>query len=238
MVFEEQVDKFKDNLKVDRELMAEIQDPYSSMPAKVFTVRSNLFVLFSIVATTLNTVEELEKYKNNAKTHMEWVEIITIVFFTFERLIHLATTPNIKRFLKSGINFVDMVAIMLYFLQIIFEAFIDTEDVNTQEDLRAMTQVSKLSHVLKVIKLLQIFWILKLACHSTGMRAFGFTLHQCSQQAFCSFFFIAMGIFTFSALLHSAEKETGLSHQQHPISLVVGCSEYHKQNMSVSYFSF
>lgn len=233
MVFEEKVDELKDNLKIDKDLMAEIElqydneqfkdmifgnvrkmlwniveNPYSSMVAKAFTVFSNLFVLCSIMAMTLNTVEELQIYKIKGKTHMEWVEIITIVFFTFEYLIRLVTTPNITLFLKSGLNFVDMVAVMPYFVQIIFEAFTSAEYVNTQEDLRAMARVSKLSHVLKVVKLLRIFRILKLARHSTGMRAFGFTLRQCYQQASCILLFIAMGIFTFSALLHSAERDT------------------------------
>lgn len=232
MVFEEKVDELKDYLKVEKELMAEIEikydehfedmlfgnvrkmlwnaveDPYSSVVAKAFTVMSNLFVLFSILAMTLNTVEELQIYKINGKTWMDWVEIITIMFFTFEYLIRLVTTPNITLFLKSGLNFVDMVAVMPYCVQIIFEAFSDAEDVNAQEDLRAMARVSKLSHVLKVVKLLRIFRILKLARHSTGMRAFGFTLRQCYQQASCILLFIAMGIFTFSALLHSAERDT------------------------------
>ncbi|XP_035509506.1 potassium voltage-gated channel subfamily V member 2-like [Morone saxatilis] len=233
MMFEERVDEVKDNLKVDRELMAEVEvkydnecfkdmifgnmrktlwnfveDPYSSTLAKAFTVLSNLFVLFSIVAMTLNTVEELQTYRINNRTHMEWVEIITIVFFAFEYLIRLFTTPNIIMFLKSGLNFVDMVAVMPYFIQLIFEAFTDSDNMNAQEDLRTMARVSKLSHVLKIVKLLRIFRILKLARHSTGMKAFGFTLRQCYQQASCIFLFIAMGIFTFSALLHSAERET------------------------------
>ncbi|KAM3620405.1 uncharacterized protein V6R79_022736 [Siganus canaliculatus] len=232
-VFQERVDEVKENLKVDRELMAEIEvkydnehfkemmcgnvrktlwniveNPYSSALAKAFSVVSNLFVLFSIAAMTLNTVEDLQKYRIKDKTHMEWVEVITIVFFAFEYLIRLGTTPNIAMFLKSGLNFVDMVAVMPYFIQIVFEVFTDAEDMNAQEDLRSMARVSKVSHVLKVVKLLRIFRILKLARHSTGMRAFGFTLRQCYQQASCIFLFIAMGIFTFSALLHSVERET------------------------------
>lgn len=241
MVFQEKVDEVKDDLKVDQELMAEIdvkydnegfkhmvlgsvrktlwnfvENPYSSMWAKAFSVVSNLFVLFSIVAMALNTVQELQEYRIKDRTHMEWVEIITILFFTFEYLIRLVTTPNIKMFLKSGLNFVDMIAVVPYFMQIVFEAFSDSEDVNAQEELKTMARVSKISHVLKVVKLLRIFRILKLARHSTGMRAFGFTLRQCHQQACCIFLFIAMGIFTFSALLHSAERET----EESPISSI------------------
>ncbi|XP_068599595.1 potassium voltage-gated channel subfamily V member 2-like [Brachionichthys hirsutus] len=233
MVFQEKIDEVKDDLKVDRELMAEIEvkyndecfedmlfgnirkilwnvfeNPFSSTLAKAFSVVSNLFVLFSIVALTLNTVEELQKYRMHDRTHMEWVEIFTIVFFTFEYFIRLATTPNVRMFLKSGLNFVDMVAVVPYFVQIVFEALSDTEELKAQDDWRTMSRVSKLSQVLKVVKLLRILRILKLARHSTGMRAFGFTLRQCYQQASCIFLFIAMGIFTFSALLHSAERET------------------------------
>lgn len=232
IMFEEKVDELKDNLKVEKELMAEIEvkyndesfkdmilgnvrkclwyvveDPCSSPPAKAFAVFSNLFVLISIVAMTLNTVEELQTYRLNGRTHMEWIEIITVVFFTLEYVIRFITTPNIIIFFKSGLNFVDMVAIMPYFIQIICAAFNDFEDLSTNEDPRAMAQVSKVSHVLKVVKLMRVFRIFKLARHSTGMRAFGFTLRQCYQQASCIFLFIAMGIFTFSALLHSAERE-------------------------------
>lgn len=233
MVFQEKVDDVREDLKVDRELMAEIEvkydddsfnemifgdmrktlwnlveNPYSSPSAKAFNVISNLLVLFSILAMTLNTVEELHVYQTNGKTLMEWVEIFTIVFFTFEYVIRLFTTPNMVIFLKSGLNFVDMVAVMPYFFQIVFEVLSDQESMSAQEDLKAMARVSKLSQVLKVIKLMRIFRILKLARHSTGMRAFGFTLRQCYQQACCILLFIAMGIFTFSALLHSAERET------------------------------
>lgn len=85
--------------------------------------------------------------------------------------------------MKSALNFVDVVAVMPYFIQLVFEAFVmDSEDVSAKEDLKTMARVSKVSKVLKVVKLMRIFRILKLARHSTGMRAFGFTIRQCSEQ--------------------------------------------------------
>ncbi|KAM3876256.1 potassium voltage-gated channel subfamily V member 2-like [Diretmus argenteus] len=229
MMFEEKADDLRDYLKVERELLAEIEvkhdddgykgmflgdvrkilwntveNPYTSIWAKAFTVFSNLFVLISIVALTLSSVEEMKVYMIYGKTYMEWVESFSIVFFTFEYFLRLGTTSNVKPFLKSALNFVDFMAVMPYFIQIVFEVFTNTEDVS---DLGTMAQVSKLSQVLKVVKLMRILRILKLARHSTGMRAFGFTLRQCYQQVCCLFLFIAMGIFTFSALLHSVERE-------------------------------
>ncbi|XP_075341734.1 potassium voltage-gated channel subfamily V member 2-like isoform X2 [Odontesthes bonariensis] len=170
MLFEEKLDEVRDNLKMDGEVMAAmevkydhecfkdmifgnvrnslwniVENPYSSTLAKAVTVLSNFFVLLSIAAMTLNTVEELQSYRINNKTYMEWVEVITIVFFTFEYSTRLISTPNIKMFLKSVFNFVDMVSVMPYFIQIICEAFTNAEDLKAQEDLRAMTRVSKVS---------------------------------------------------------------------------------------------
>ncbi|XP_042352887.1 potassium voltage-gated channel subfamily V member 2 [Plectropomus leopardus] len=231
ILFEEKVDDIRDQLKVNQELLDEIkphqddegyksmflgdfrkilwdlmENPYSSLGAKSFAVFSSLFVLISIVAMTLNTVKELRQYKLAGKTYMEWIEISSILFFTLEYFLRLLTTSDIKHFVKSALNFVDVVAVMPYFLQIIFETFVmDSEDMGAKEDLKAMARVSKVSKVLKVVKLMRIFRILKLARHSTGMRAFGFTIRQCSEQVCCLFLFIAMGIFTFSALMHSVE---------------------------------
>ncbi|XP_030631714.1 potassium voltage-gated channel subfamily V member 2 [Chanos chanos] len=232
ILYEEKVDELREQLKVNRELMAEIEpmhneerfktmflgglrkslwdlmeNPYSSLSAKAFAVFSSLFVLISIVAMTLNTVSELKTYKIYGRTYMECIEITSILFFTFEYFLRLLTTCDILHFLKSALNFVDLVAVMPYFIQLIFEAFADQEDLNVQDDLKTMARVSKVSKVLKVVKLMRIFRILKLARHSTGMRAFGFTLRQCFEQVCCLFLFITMGIFTFSALMHSVEHD-------------------------------
>lgn len=160
-----------------------MENPYSSLTAKAFAVFSSLFVLISIVAMTINTVKELSPYQIAGRTYMEWIEISSILFFTLEYFLRLVTTSNIKSFVKSALNFVDVVAVMPYFIQLLFEAFIiDAEDISAQEDLKTMSRVSKVSKVLKVVKLMRIFRILKLARHSTGMRAFGFTIRQCSEQ--------------------------------------------------------
>ncbi|KAI5608151.1 potassium voltage-gated channel subfamily V member 2, partial [Silurus asotus] len=232
ILYEEKVDEIRDQLKVNKELMAEIEpvhndqgfktmilgdfrktlwdlmeNPYSSVGAKFFAVMSTTFVLISIVAMTLNTVNELTEYKIHGRTYMEFVEILSILFFTSEYFLRLLTTCDVNNFLKSALNFVDLVAVMPYFIQLVFEMFSDQEDVSVQDDLKTMARVSKVSKVLKIVKLMRIFRILKLARHSTGMRAFGFTLRQCFEQVCCLFLFIIMGIFVFSALMYSVEQD-------------------------------
>ncbi|XP_068517383.1 potassium voltage-gated channel subfamily V member 2-like [Anas acuta] len=229
ILFEEKQDELSENLKIQKELEAEleplesaeqfegkclgqfrkmiwnlIENPYSSVPAKIIAVMSSLFVLISIVGMTLSTVEEMQH--KTAKQWMELLEMVCAIFFTSEYLMRLISSSSFKKFLRAALNAVDLVAILPFYIQILFEN-LDEGDTLYHEELHQMENVSKLGKVLKLIKLMRIFRILKLARHSTGLRAFGFTMRQCYQQVCCLLLFIAMGVFTFSALMHSVEHD-------------------------------
>lgn len=229
ILFEEKQDELSEYLKIQKELEAElepldsevqfegkflgrfrktiwnlIENPYSSVAAKIIAVLSSFFVLISIVGMTLSTVEEM-KHKTG-KMWMEQMEMICAIFFTSEYVMRLISSSSIKNFLRAAFNAVDLVAILPFYIQILFEN-LDEADTLYHEELHKVENVSKLGKVLKLIKLMRIFRILKLARHSTGLRAFGFTMRQCYQQVCCLFLFIAMGVFTFSALMHSVEHD-------------------------------
>ncbi|XP_065603436.1 potassium voltage-gated channel subfamily V member 2-like [Cyrtonyx montezumae] len=229
ILLEEKQDELSEYLKIQKELEAElepvdsaqqfegkclgkfrraiwnlIENPYSSVPAKIIAVMSSFFVLISIVGMTLSTVEEM-KHKTGKKW-MEQTEMICAIFFTSEYLMRLISSSSFKNFLRAALNAIDLVAILPFYIQILFEN-LDEGETLYHEELHKVENVSKLGKVLKLIKLMRIFRILKLARHSTGLRAFGFTMRQCYQQVCCLFLFIAMGVFTFSALMHSVEHD-------------------------------
>ncbi|XP_028274269.1 potassium voltage-gated channel subfamily V member 2 [Parambassis ranga] len=234
--FEERQDELNDQLKIQKQLMAEVEmeedeglfhsiafgstrrkiwnlmeKPFSSITAKLVAVASSIFVLASLVAMTLNTVEEMQ-YKTpsgqpSGRFYGECVETFCITFFTLEYLLRLFSTPDIKCFGRSMLNTVDLVAILPHYLQIILECF-DDETVHLHSgDIQTVARVGKLGQVLKIMRLMRIFRILKLARHSTGLRAFGFTLRQCYQQVGCLLLFIGMGIFMFSAMVYTVEHD-------------------------------
>ncbi|XP_006627325.1 potassium voltage-gated channel subfamily V member 2 [Lepisosteus oculatus] len=234
--FEERQDELNEQLKVQRELQAEVEmeeneelfqdmafgkqrrkiwnlmeKPFSSVTAKLMAVASSFFVLVSLVAMTLNTVEEMQ-YRTHTgqlsgKTYLEFVETFCIAFFTMEYLLRLASTPDLKRFAKSVLNAVDLIAILPLYLQVFLECFVNEDYGKHDQDIETVGRVGKVGQVLRIMRLMRIFRILKLARHSTGLRAFGFTLRQCYQQVGCLFLFIAMGIFTFSAMVYSVEHD-------------------------------
>lgn len=242
--FEERRDELSEQLKIQRELRAQAQaeeaeelfrdmrfygpqrrrlwnlmeKPFSSVAAKVMGVASNLFVLISVVALALNTVEEMQHQAEQGtgggdpRPILELVEMLCVAFFTLEFLLRLASTPNLRRFARSALNLVDLVAILPFYLQLLLECFTSEDQRGgkgspMEHDLETVGRVGKVGQVLRIMRLMRIFRILKLARHSTGLRAFGFTLRQCYQQVGCLMLFITMGIFSFSAAVYSVEHD-------------------------------
>ncbi|XP_041595748.1 potassium voltage-gated channel subfamily V member 2 [Vulpes lagopus] len=245
--FEERRDELSDQLKIQRELRAQAQaeeaeeleelfrdmrfygpqrrrlwnlleKPFSSVAAKAVGVASSLFVLISVVALALNTVEEMQHQAEQGagggdpRPILEHVEGLCIAFFTLEFLLRLASTPDLRRFARSALNMVDLVAILPLYLQLLLECFTGEDQrpakgSQREHDLETVGRVGKVGQVLRIMRLMRVLRILKLARHSTGLRAFGFTLRQCYQQVGCLMLFITMGVFTFSAAVYSVEHD-------------------------------
>ncbi|KAM9735007.1 potassium voltage-gated channel subfamily V member 2 [Menidia menidia] len=232
--FEERQDELNEQLKIQKQLIAELEmeedegvfdhmafgwarrhiwnlmeKPFSSITAKLVGVASSLFVLVSLVAMTLNTVEEMQ-YKTAAgqpsgRFYGESLEGFCIAFFTLEYLLRLLSTPDLACFTRSVLNTVDLMAILPHYLQMMLECFEDEDMPPHSGDIETVASVGKVGQVLRIMRLMRIFRILKLARHSTGLRAFGFTLRQCYQQVGCLLLFIGLGIFMFSAMVYSVE---------------------------------
>ncbi|XP_012576780.1 PREDICTED: potassium voltage-gated channel subfamily V member 2 [Condylura cristata] len=201
-----------------RRLWNLLEKPFSSVAAKVIRVASSLFVLISVVALALNTVEEMQQQAqqhaggSDVRPILEQVEAACVAFFTLEFLLRLGSTPDLRRFARSALNLVDLVAILPLYLQLLLECFTGQDQGRGkgsphEHDLETVGRVGKVGQVLRVVRLLRIFRILKLARHSTGLRAFGFTLRQCYQQVGCLLLFITIGIFAFSAAAYSVEHD-------------------------------
>ncbi|KAJ7335504.1 hypothetical protein JRQ81_013445 [Phrynocephalus forsythii] len=238
--FEERCDELDDQLKVQEELRAQaavqesehlfhhmryaaqrrclwnlMEKPFSSTMAKVMGVASSLFVLISVVALALNTVEEMQhkdKSSSEIRPILEHIETFCIAFFTLEYILRLLSTPDLRRFASSALNAVDLIAVLPHYLQFLLECFVDDDSPHGQgshheQEIEKVGRVGKVGQVLRIMRLMRIFRILKLARHSTGMRAFGFTLRQCYQQVGCLLLFIALGISAFSAMVYTVEHD-------------------------------
>ena len=101
-----------------------IEKPDTSRAAQVISVMSTMFVAVSIVGMTISTLEVLQ-YKDQQGNTMDnptlaMIETVCIAWFTLEYFIRLAGAPDKWAFLKDGMNIVDVLAILPFFVTLFF----------------------------------------------------------------------------------------------------------------------
>ena len=133
-----------------------MEKPFSSVPAKLMAVASSFFVLASLVSMSLNTVEEMQ-YRTAAgelsgRSHGEGVETLCIAFFTVEYLLRLASAPDLRRFGRSMLNAVDLIAILPLYLQTLLE-LLEQQERSEHSDVETVGRVGKLGQDRKSTRL-------------------------------------------------------------------------------------
>ena len=101
-----------------------IEKPDTSRAAQVISVLSTMFVAVSIVGMTISTLEILQYKDHQGNTidnpTLAMIETVCIAWFTLEYFIRLAGSPDKLAFLKDGMNIVDVLAILPFFVTLFF----------------------------------------------------------------------------------------------------------------------
>ncbi|OON23493.1 hypothetical protein X801_00597 [Opisthorchis viverrini] len=137
--------------------------------------------MVSIVGLNLSTVPGIGETATNRSDpalggegqwvrnpHLEALELICTMWFTFEYLIRFAACPNKQQFVKSFLNLIDLVATLPYYVSKILEACVDF----------SVTSLGAVNEIVQVLQVLRVLRVFKLARHSSSLQALGHTFFK------------------------------------------------------------
>ncbi len=163
------------------------------------------FILLSSAVLVINSIPHFDhalaenhpRFKT-ARWNLDVIEAVCIAWFTLEYVLRFISSPSKSKFLKGGLNTIDLLAILPYYATFQFQQLYreDPVDYNNQ-----MTKATQIFRVMRVLR------IMKLARHSTGLQSLGFTIRNSYKEFGLLLLFVAMGVLIFSSLAYFAEKE-------------------------------
>ncbi|VDP69707.1 unnamed protein product [Echinostoma caproni] len=128
---------------------------------------------------------------------LEVLELVCTIWFTFELLVRFTVAPNKCAFAKSPMNLIDVIAILPFYFSKIFEVWLNST-------VESLVSVRKVVQMFRILRILRVF---KLARHSQGLQALGYTLTQSYKELGLLMMFVVLVVLLFSSLAYFAEKD-------------------------------
>lgn len=122
------------------------------------------------------------------------IEAVCIGWFTAECIIRFIVSRDKCEFVRRPLNIIDLLAITPYYVSV-------TVTVLTGEN----SQLQRAGVTLRVLRILRIFWVIKLARHFLGLQTLGLTLRRCYREMVMLLVFICVAMAIFSALAQLLE---------------------------------
>lgn len=113
------------------------------------------------------------------------------------------------RFLQGALNFIDLLAIMPYYLS--YFLIEHKRRGGGEED-----EYKTFRKVVQVFRLMRVLRVFKLGRHSRGLQSLGYTITNSYKELGLLVMFLAMGVLIFSSLEFFAEKEENPAFESIP----------------------
>ncbi|KAE8600624.1 hypothetical protein XENTR_v10013335 [Xenopus tropicalis] len=185
--------KWKERMRIT------FEEPTSSLAAQILAVISIIFVIVSMVVLCASTLPDWKTAQNHSAeehryTASLWepsgiIEAICIGWFTAECIVRFIVSKDKCEFVKRPLNIIDLLAITPYYVSVLMTVF-------TGEN----PQLQRAGVTLRVLRMMRIFWVIKLARHFIGLQTLGLTLKRCYREMVMLLVFICVAMAIFGAL--------------------------------------
>ncbi|KAK5615142.1 Potassium voltage-gated channel subfamily G member 3 [Crenichthys baileyi] len=168
------------------------EEPTSSLLAQVLASVSVLFVVISIGMLCASTLPDWKAAETLDQHRI--IEAVCIGWFTAECVVRFLVSQDKCEFVRRPLNIIDLLAIMPYYVSVAMTKL-------TGENL----QLQRAGVMLRVLRMMRIFWVIKLARHFLGLQTLGLTLRRCYREMVMLLVFICVAMAIFSALAQLLE---------------------------------
>ncbi|XP_048849161.1 potassium voltage-gated channel subfamily G member 2 [Brienomyrus brachyistius] len=197
-----------------RRLRDMVENPHSGLPGKIFACLSVVFVVITAVTLCISTMPDLraqeERGECSQRCHNIFVlETVCVAWFSLEFLLRFIQTQRKCLFLRTPLNIIDVVAILPYYITLI----VDSLSAGERPAGSGNNYLEKVGLVLRVLRALRIFYVMRLARHSLGLQTLGLTVRRCTREFGLLLLFLCVAMALFSPLVFLAESEMGAKQE-------------------------
>uniref|UniRef100_A0A8C9YUZ7 Potassium voltage-gated channel modifier subfamily G member 2 n=1 Tax=Sander lucioperca TaxID=283035 RepID=A0A8C9YUZ7_SANLU len=200
-----------------RRLRDMVENPHSGLPGKIFACLSVLFVAITAVTLCVSTMPDLREEEERVSSlscsqrcyNIFVLETVCVAWFSLEFLLRFIQTQSKCTFLRTPLNVIDVVAILPYYITLI----VDSLSVGGKATGSGNNYLEKVGLVLRVLRALRIFYVMRLARHSLGLQTLGLTVRRCTREFGLLLLFLCVAMALFSPLVFLAESELGAKQE-------------------------
>ncbi|KAM8841484.1 voltage-gated potassium channel regulatory subunit KCNG2 isoform 1-T3 [Spinachia spinachia] len=197
-----------------RRLRDMVENPHSGLPGKIFACLSVVFVAITAVTLCVSTMPDLREEEERGECSQRCynifvLETVCVAWFSLEFTLRFIQTQSKCAFLRTPLNVIDVVAILPYYVTLI----VDSLSVGGKPAGSGNNYLEKVGLVLRVLRALRIFYVMRLARHSLGLQTLGLTVRRCTREFGLLLLFLCVAMALFSPLVFLAESELGAKQE-------------------------
>ncbi|XP_041932318.1 potassium voltage-gated channel subfamily G member 2 [Alosa sapidissima] len=201
-----------------RKLRDMVENPHSGLPGKIFACLSVVFVAITAVTLCVSTMPDMRAEEERGECSQRCfnifvLETVCVGWFSLEFLLRFIQTQSKCDFLRTPLNVIDVVAILPYYITLIVDALSPEGENGERPAGSGNNYLEKVGLVLRVLRALRIFYVMRLARHSLGLQTLGLTVRRCTREFGLLLLFLCVAMALFSPLVFLAESEMGAKQE-------------------------